>query len=309
MILFGLILFGLASQVIRLFNADIFLQVVVALRTLNVTPVGSVPSELEIYVCPTCKGHLTKEAGLLCCPACRQAYPIRDGIPDFLREELSQSKDPELRRMTAIDRMARIYETKLWYPIVLNVYGGFGSPSLSQLISTISQKVQSAQGRVLDIACGPGTYGRRVASSSNEVFGIDVSMGMLRQGGAYTAAEGISNMHFARARVEALPFENGLFDATLCCGSLHLFTDTVIALREMARVMRPGAILAVFTFTAGTGGILEFRRVREWSRREHGLHVFELPEMEQYLTASGFTEFRPDVSGSTLTFSARKQAA
>ena len=49
--------------------------------------------------------------------------------------------------------------------------------------------------------------------------------------------------------------------------------------------------------------------VREWSRRRHGLHVFELPEMERYLAASGFTDFQPEVAGSILTFSARKQAA
>ena len=269
----------------------------------------AVASELGIYACPVCKRLLRQEEGVLRCPPCSQAYPIREGIPDFIREELSQSTDPVLRRMRFIDRMARIYETKLWYPIVLNIYGGFHSPSLAQLVSTVSQKVQSTKGRVLDIACGPGTYGRRIASPSKEVFGIDVSMGMLRQGAAYTAKEGIPNMHFARARVEALPFEDGLFDATLCCGSLHLFADTVIALREMARVMKPGAILAVFTFTAGRGGILKFRRVREWSRRDHGLHVFDLSEMEQYLTASGFKDFQPEVSGSILTFSARKQAA
>ena len=269
----------------------------------------SVASELGIYACPLCKRLLRQEEGALRCPTCSQAYPIREGIPDFIREELSQSKDPVLRRMRFIDRMGRIYETKLWYPIVLNVYGGFHSPSLAQLVSTVSQKVQATQGRVLDIACGPGTYGRRIASPSKEVFGIDVSMGMLRQGAAYTAKERIHNVHFARARVEALPFENDLFDATLCCGSLHLFANTVIALREMARVMKPGAILAVFTFTAGRGGILKFRRVREWSLRDHGLHVFDLSQMEQYLTASGFKDFQPGVSGSILTFSARKKAA
>jgi len=211
--------------------------------------------------------------------------------------------------MRFIDRMAHIYESKLWYPIVLNVYGGFQSPSLAQLIGTVSQKVQSTKGRVLDIACGPGTYGRRIASPSKEVFGIDVSMGMLRQGAAYVAGEGTANMHFARARVEALPFEDGVFNAVLCCGSLHIFADTVTALREMARVVKPSAILSVFTFAAGRGGILKFARVREWSRTNHGLHVFELSEMEQYLTASGFRDFQPELSGSTLTFSACKQAA
>ena len=266
----------------------------------------SAGSELGIYACPACKRLLHQEERVLRCPSCSQAYPIRDGIPDFIGEELSQSKDAVLRRMRFIDRMARIYETKLWYPIVLNIYGGFHSPSLAKLVSTVSQKVESTQGRVLDIACGPGTYGRRIASPSKEVFGIDVSMGMLRQGAVYTAEEGIPNVHFARARVEALPFEPGLFDAVLCCGSLHLFADTVIALREIARVIKPGGILAVFTFTAGRGGILKFRRVREWFRRDQSLHVFDLSEMETYLTASGFKDFQPEVSGSILTFSARK---
>jgi ubiquinone/menaquinone biosynthesis C-methylase UbiE len=210
--------------------------------------------------------------------------------------------------MRFIDRMASIYESNLWYPVVMKLYGGFHSPSLLQLVSIVTQKVQSTKGRVLDIACGPGTYGRRIASPTKEVFGIDVSMGMLRQGAAYVAKEGIPNVHFARARVESLPFEDGLFDAVLCCGSLHLFADTLIALREMARVMKPAAILSVFTFAAGRGGILKFRRVREWSLKNHGLHVFELPEMDRYLTASGFEDFQPEISGSTLTFSARKQA-
>jgi ubiquinone/menaquinone biosynthesis C-methylase UbiE len=210
--------------------------------------------------------------------------------------------------MRFIDRMARIYESRLWYPVVLDIYGGFRSPSLAQLISTVTQRVQSIRGRVLDVACGPGTYGRRIASPSKEVFGIDVSMGMLRQGAAYVAREGNPHVHFARARVEALPFENGSFDAVLCCGSLHLFADTVIALREMARVMKPGAVLSVFTFGAGQGGVLKFRRVRGFSLKHHGLHVFEPSEMQQYLADSGFEDFQPEMSGSILTFSARKRA-
>jgi hypothetical protein len=74
----------------------------------------------------------------------------------------------------------------------------------------------------------------------------------------------------------------------------------------MARVMKPAAILSAFTFTAGHAGILKFRRVRDWSYRNHSLHVFDLREMEQYLAVSGSHDFRAEVSGSILTFSARK---
>lgn len=266
----------------------------------------SVASEPAVYACPGCKRLLGQEAASLHCSGCSRTYPINAGIPDFILEELSQSADPVLRRMRFIDKMARIYESRLWYPVVLNIYGGLQSPSLAQLIGAVTQKLQSVNGRILDVACGPGTYGRRIASPSKEVFGIDVSMGMLRQGAVYAAKESIPNLHFARARVEALPFADGMFDAVICCGSLHLFADTVIALREMARVMKPAAVLSVFTFGAGRGGILKFRRVRAWSLANHGLHVFAVAEMEQYLNAAGFNGFQPQLSGSTLTFSARK---
>jgi len=273
------------------------------------TTATSQTSALDFYVCPACKGNLREEQDMLLCSTCSQGYPTREGICDFLGEVLARSTDPELRRMTTIDRMAAIYETRLWYPMVLNLLGGLHCLSVEQLIRTVTEKLESTNGRLIDIACGPGTYGRRIASPSKEVFGIDVSMGMLRQGEAYSTKEGICNMHFARARVEALPFASGLFDGALCCGSLHLFTDTVTALREIARVMKPLAILSVFTFTAGNAGLLKFRGVREWYRKDHGLHVFEIPEMEQYLRTAGFERFQTEVFGSILTFTVRKQAA
>jgi uncharacterized protein YbaR (Trm112 family) len=71
-----------------------------------------VSSQLGIYACPVCKRLLRQEEGLLRCPICSRVYPVRDGIPDFILEELSQSADPVLRRMRFIDRMARIYESK-----------------------------------------------------------------------------------------------------------------------------------------------------------------------------------------------------
>lgn len=46
---------------------------------------------LEILACPECKGDLTCEPspkeGLLC-RSCRLLYPIKEGIPVMLREEV-----------------------------------------------------------------------------------------------------------------------------------------------------------------------------------------------------------------------------
>ena len=183
--------------------------------------------DFSIYICPTCRGELELRGEALHCAGCGVSYPIVDNIPDFVREDLAQSSHPVLRGVKSIDRLARIYETKLWYPLVLNLYGGLGSPSLGELVRIIADMVDIEEGLILDVACGPGTYGRRIASESKRVYGIDISMGMLRQGAAYVRRDGISNVHFARAKVEALPFPDTLFDAVICSGSLHLFADSL----------------------------------------------------------------------------------
>lgn len=47
------------------------------------------PKLLEVLVCPVCKGPLQyhRDAGELVCPACRLAFPVRDGIPVMLVDE------------------------------------------------------------------------------------------------------------------------------------------------------------------------------------------------------------------------------
>ena len=48
------------------------------------------PKLLEILVCPLCKGPVEyrKSAQELVCRPCRVAYPIRDGIPVMLADEV-----------------------------------------------------------------------------------------------------------------------------------------------------------------------------------------------------------------------------
>ncbi len=87
---------------------------------------------------------------------------------------------------------------------------------------------------ILDAACGPATLGRRIVSPTQALYGADISLGMLWAGQTFTQRDGLTNVHFARAKVEALPFRPGVFDAAICGGSLHLFPDTVAALRRSA---------------------------------------------------------------------------
>ena len=262
------------------------------------------------YACPVCKQGLEPAQDGLFCRVCVTTYPILGGIPDFIVTNLEESRNFSLQWVgkrdsgAVLNFAASAYETCV-YPVVCNLYGGWRCTSLKQLAHEISAIAGSQDGLILDVACGPGTYGRRIASASRTVLGIDICMSMMRQGVRYVEKEHIPNIHFARAAVESLPFRAGLFDAAICAGSLNHFSDTVLALREIGRTMKAGAPLAGMCFAAGSKGLFKYRSLGRRAEKRGG-HIFELPDLERYVTEAGFEDFRPHAYGSVLVFSARK---
>jgi SAM-dependent methyltransferase len=108
--------------------------------------------------------------------------------------------------------------------------------------------------RVLDVGCGIGRPALRVASTTGaEVLGITVSGEQVEQANALAKAEGVSDqVSFQYADGMDMPFETASFDAVLAFESI-VHMDRPTALREMARVLKPGGRL-VLTDTFPTGG-------------------------------------------------------
>ncbi len=243
---------------------------------------------------------------------CDRTYPVISNIPDFLSGDSEAGNAPvfggisgltTLNRMARrMDRFAHIYESKFYVSAALKLSGirSDSSHFMDQIASFHAKTLEGVTGAVLDVACGPATYSRRAATSLRNVYGIDISMGMLQQGLTYVERDHVTGVYLARARVEELPFEEAVFAGVICSGSLHLFPDPVLALGEIARTMTSGAPLSVQTFVAGKTLINRFVQGRSW------VHTFELDELQQDLTQAGFEEFRPEVDGIVLTFSARK---
>jgi len=265
------------------------------------------------YACPVCKQGLEPVHDGLSCRVCVRTYPILSGIPDFLVVNLEESRNRSLRVVgnwdsrALFDFLASAYESCV-YPVVCNLYAGWHSTSLEQLAHDVSDIVGSSDGVILDAACGPGTYGRRIASASTTVLGVDVCMSMLRRGAHYVERGHIPNVHFARATVEALPFRAGLFDAAICAGSLNHFSDTVLALREINRTMKVGAPLAVLCFALINSGLIKYKSIRDRAEKGGG-HIYSVADLERYVVEAGFEDFRPHTYGSVLVFSARKRPA
>ena len=104
--------------------------------------------------------------------------------------------------------------------------------------------------RVLDVATGPAGVARRLASDTPAmIVGVDVSAEMLGQGVANVAGAGLGQrIRFTLGRAEQLPFPDATFDGLTFTYLLRYVADPAIVLGEIARVVRPGGVVASLDF-------------------------------------------------------------
>lgn len=102
---------------------------------------------------------------------------------------------------------------------------------------------------VLDVACGPGILACAIAKEVRHVTGIDLTPAMIAQAEARQAREGRGNLAWQVGDATALPFADASFDRVTTRYSFHHMPDPVAALREMARVCRPGGRIVVIDAT------------------------------------------------------------
>ena len=96
---------------------------------------------------------------------------------------------------------------------------------------------------LLDCGCGPGTItlGLAEATAPGQAVGIDLEASMIERATAVAQERRVANVRFQVADIHELPFPDGSFDAVFSSSVLEHLGDPVQALREMFRVLRPGA--------------------------------------------------------------------
>src|SRR5262249_1734729 len=100
------------------------------------------------------------------------------------------------------------------------------------------------------VATGPAGVARELARRTvARVVGIDLSEPMLRRGVAEVANAGLdSQIELLIGQAEQLPFPDACFDGLTFTYLLRYVEDPAATLRELARVLRPGAPMASLEF-------------------------------------------------------------
>ncbi len=103
--------------------------------------------------------------------------------------------------------------------------------------------------RVADIGTGTGALLPGLAAAAREVVAVDHSSAMLTRARRLCADTAQTNVHFQQADVRALPFGDASFDAAYCSMVLHHLSEPLDAVRELARITRPGGTVVLIEFT------------------------------------------------------------
>jgi SAM-dependent methyltransferase/uncharacterized protein YbaR (Trm112 family) len=227
-------------------------------------------------------------SGRLTCIECGREYRIHDGIARLLPTELACSMDESTEdadrspdsiarkrsEMRARDAQAKDY-VKMWY---LNAYGRLEIPM------TMSKLSLSRRHTLLEAGCGTGRMTDSFASKCRHLVSVDFSWKSLRVCRSRMRRAGITNVDFIQADLCHIPLASSMFDRVVSCGVLEHIPSHECqtgAVREMARVLRPGQklVLSAYKHSLWTrffgekegeheGGIYFFR----FNRKElHGL--------------------------------------
>ncbi len=100
---------------------------------------------------------------------------------------------------------------------------------------------------VLDLAAGTGVSTEELARSGATAIGVDISLGMLAAGRRVRP-----DVALVAGDALALPFADATLDAVTISFGLRNVVDIDAALRELARVTRPGGRLVVCEFSHPT---------------------------------------------------------
>ena len=110
--------------------------------------------------------------------------------------------------------------------------------------------------RVLDACCGTGDLALEAERHGGRVVGLDFSGRMLAR-----ARRKSATIEWVEGDALALPFEDASFDAATVGFGVRNLSDLGLGLRELARVLRPGGMVAVLEITRPRGVLRPFFRI------------------------------------------------
>jgi ubiquinone/menaquinone biosynthesis C-methylase UbiE len=152
----------------------------------------------------------------------------------------------------------------------------------------------------LDIATGAGHTALALAPHVAQVVAYDLTKPMLAETARNAQARRLSNVTTRQGPAESLPFPDASFDIVTVRQAPHHFADVRAAVREMARVARPGARVVIIDSTAPEDDSLD----RQWNyieklRDPSHVRNYRPSEWREFVASAGLNVFFEEFSSAS----------
>ena len=107
-------------------------------------------------------------------------------------------------------------------------------------VALVSLARQLGAQRTLEVGCGTARWLSDLAAIVPELFGLDLSAGMLRQAQLRSVS-----LHLVRGDATKLPFPDATFELVYCVNAIHHFDRPRAFISQARRLIKPGGALAV----------------------------------------------------------------
>ena len=148
---------------------------------------------------------------------------------------------------------------------------------------TLAQLDLRADDAVLEVGFGGGDLLAAILSAtSGPVWGADVSAAMVAR--AKRRFRDIERLRVIEASVENLPLPSEWVDKVCSVNNLYFWPDSPAAMRELARVLRPGGRLALCFEPP--------EELRKWPGHRYGFRLYDETQARALMEAAGFGRIR-----------------
>ncbi len=177
-----------------------------------------------------------------------------------------------------------------WAAVAEHYGTGWSHASGPDLAWMVEAASPAPTDRAIDLGAGAGHASLALAPHVAQVVAIDPTPEMLAVAGRLATERGIGNIELVVATADALPFPEASFDVAISRFSIHHWPDVAGALREVARVLRPGGRMVLIDLVAPDDARLDtFLNAVEILRDPTHARTLALADWRAVLGAAGLT--------------------